>query len=226
MQKRLLTLMVCLTMGAGLMWGQRPPTNKIETAEEYKTLIADDDSLYWSLKTNLLYDAMLIPNISGELYIGQKWSLGAGIWYTRLSKDKSHRYWRTYGGGVNLRKYFGTQADKKPLTGHHLGMTTQLMMYDFEFSGTGYMSDFTYSFGIEYGYSFPIGKRLNLDMGIAFGYLGGKYKRYRPIDTHYVWQETKNKHWFGPIQAEITLAWQFGKTNINKRKEVHYETYE
>ena len=226
MQKRLFTLLTCLTMMAGCMWGQKPPFGKTEAKGEYKALIADKDSLYWAVKTNLLYDAMLIPNISAELYVGKNWSLGLGYWYTWLSNRKKHQYWRTYGGEINVRKYFGTQAVRKPLTGHHIGMMSQIMMYDFQLGNNGYMSDCSYSVGIEYGYSIPIGRRLNLDLGLAVGYLGGEYKKYKHIDTHNVWQSTRNRHWFGPVKAEVTLAWQLGKTNINKRKEARYETYE
>ena len=218
MQKRLFTLMVCLIMMADLVWGQKVPSTAMRTVKGYKALIADKDSLYWSLKTNILYDAMLIPNISAELYLGQHWSLGGGFWYTWFSSDKCHKYWRTYGGELNIRRYFGTQTSIKPLTGHHIGMASQIMMYDFELGGKGCMSNCSYSVGAEYGYSIPIGRRLNLDLGLAIGYLGGEYKEYSPIGNHYVWQSTHNRHWFGPIKAEVTLAWQLGKTNINKKK--------
>lgn len=218
MHKRLLTLLTFLTMTVGLTWGHLPPSNGAEAADKYKTLIADDDSLYWSLRTNLLYDALLVPNLSAELYVGMGWSLGVGYWHTWLNSDASHRYWRTYGGELNLRKYLGARASRKPLSGHHLGMLAQAMSYDFEFGGKGNLSEFSYSVGLEYGYSVPIGRRLSLDLGVAVGYLGGEYKEYRPIDTHYVWQSTRNRHWFGPIKAEATLVWQLGKTNINKKK--------
>lgn len=218
MHKRLLTLVTCLTMTAGCIWGQKPPSVELGPIGGYKALIADDSPLYWSLRTNLLYDVLLVPNASAELYVGRNWSLGAGCWYTWLGSDRCHKYWRTYGGELNIRRYFGTQADMKPLTGHHVGVASQLMMYDFELGGKGYMSDCSYSVGIEYGYSIPIGRRLNLDLGVAVGYLGGEYREYKPIDTHYVWQSTRGRHWFGPVKAEVTLAWQLGKSNVNSKK--------
>lgn len=216
MQKRLLTLLACLTMTAGLSWGQKPPS--AGRPGGYKALVADGDSLYWCVRTNLLYDAALVPNVSAELYVGKGWSLGAGCWYTWLSDRNSHRYWRTYGGEVSVRRYLGARASMKPLTGHHVGMTSQIMMYDFQLGGRGCMSDCSYSVGVEYGYSLPIGRRLSLDLGLAVGYLGGEYMDYRHIDTHDVWQSTHNRHWFGPIKAEVALAWQLGRTNVNKGK--------
>ena len=53
------------------------------------------------------------------------------------------------------------------------------------------MSDFSYTLGTEYGYVFPLSSRFSLDLSVAFGYFGGKYKVYDPIDTHYVWQESR-----------------------------------
>ena len=70
--------------------------------------------------------------------------------------------------------------------------------------------------GLEYGYSVPIGRTLNLDFGIGAGYLGGEYKVYEPIDNHYVWKETRQRHWFGPTKAEISLVWLIGNKAFRK----------
>lgn len=173
---------------------------------------------YMAVKTNLLYDAILIPNIGVEFYVGQGWSVGADWMYAWWKNDKRHDYWRIYGGELEIRKYFGRRAAEKPLTGHHLSVYLQGLTYDFELGGTGYLSEFSYGAGIEYGYSLPIGYRLNLDFGIGIGYLGGKYKKYKPIDTHYVWQETRQRHWFGPTKAEVSLVWLLGNGNYNVKK--------
>lgn len=39
-----------------------------------------------------------------------------------------------------------------------------------------------------------------------------------PLDGHYVWQATKNRHWFGPTKAEISLVWLLGRGNSNNKK--------
>ena len=173
---------------------------------------------YMALKTNLLYDVALVPNIGAEFYVGRGWSVGGSWMYAWWKSDKRHRYWRTYGGELDIRKYFGRRAQVKPLTGHHLGLYGQMLTYDFETGGTGYQSKLSYGVGIEYGYSLPLGRRLNLDFGIGIGYLGGEYKKYDPIDGHYVWKETKQRHWFGPTKAEVSLIWLIGRGNYNEKK--------
>ena len=173
---------------------------------------------YFALKSNLLYDALLIPNLSLEASISGGWTLGAGGMFAWWSKDAKHRYWRIYGGDLEIRKYFGTLSKSKPLQGHHLGIYGDFLTYDFEFGAKGYQSKATYAAGIRYGYSHPIANRLNLDFALGIGYLHSNYKTYVPRDGCYVYQETKKRKWLGPTQAEISLVWLLGKGNTNKKK--------
>lgn len=173
---------------------------------------------YFALKSNLLYDALLVPNLALEASIGSGWTLGAGGMLAWWSKDAKHRYWRIYGGGLEIRKYFGTLSKSKPLQGHHLGIYGDFLTYDFEFGAKGYQSKATYAAGIKYGYSHPIANRLNLDFALGIGYLHSNYKTYVPRDGCYVYQETKKRKWLGPTQAEISLVWLLGKGNTNNKK--------
>lgn len=94
---------------------------------------------YMGLKTNLLYDVLLVPNIGVEFYLGKGWSVGGNWMYAWWKNDRRHRYWRAYGGEIGLRKYFGSLAADKPLSGHHVGLYGEMFTYDFEFGGKGYM---------------------------------------------------------------------------------------
>ena len=174
---------------------------------------------YMSISTNALYDLALIPNIGVEFYLGKNWSIDANWHHAWWKSDKRYRYWRTYGGDLALRKWFGKKAAQKPLTGHHAGLYGQMLTYDFEWGGRGYLADrWSYAAGIEYGYSLPIARRLNLDFNIGLGYHWGEYKEYLPIDGHYVWQATKNRKYMGPTKAEISLIWLIGNGNYNSKK--------
>lgn len=74
-----------------------------------------------------------------------------------------------------------------------------------------------YAVGLEYGYSLPVTRRLNLDFVISVGYWGGEYHKYAPIGDCYVWKETRQRHWFGPTKAEISLVWLIGRDYCNKK---------
>lgn len=174
---------------------------------------------YVGVKTNMLYDAMLVPNGGLEIYLGKNWSIDAYWMYAWWKSDRVHNYWRTYGGDVELRKWLGSAARRKPLTGHHIGAYAQIVTYDFELGGRGYLADrWSYAAGVSYGYSLPVAKRLNIDFSIGLGYMGGEYKEYLPQDGHYVWQSTKRRHWIGPTKAEISLVWLIGRGNTNKAR--------
>lgn len=181
--------------------------------------LATPRPFYMAVKTNLLYDAALVPNLGVEFYLKKGWSLSANWMYAWWKSDRKHRYWRVYGGDVSVRKYLGRRAAEKPLTGHHLGLYGQILTYDLEWGGRGYLGDrWNYAAGLEYGYSWPVARRLNLDFAIGVGYLGGEYKEYVPMDNHYVWQATKQRHWFGPTKAEVSLVWLLGRGNVNAGK--------
>ncbi len=187
---------------------------------------AQQKPFYMAVKTNLLYDAALIPNIGVEFYLKDGWSIGADWMYGWWKKDRIHWYWRAYGGDLTVRKWLGRKAEEKPLQGHHIGIYAQVLTYDFETGGRGYMGgkpggtlfdQAHFGAGIEYGYSHPIARRLNLDFTIGVGYLGGKCYEYLPIDNHYVWQTTKQRRWFGPTKAEVALVWLIGRGNTNRK---------
>ncbi len=182
---------------------------------------------YMDLRTNMLFDALLLPNIGAEFYVGKNLSIIGNWMYGWWDKDRLHRYWRAYGSDLGLRWWFGKKAHEKPLTGHHIGIYGGVVTYDFEFGGRGYMGGrpshnlwdrCNYLAGIEYGYSLPVARRLNIDFTIGIGYLGGKLLEYVPKDNHYVWQKTEHLSWIGPTKAEISLVWLIGCDNYNVKK--------
>ena len=174
---------------------------------------------YMAVKTNMLYDLALVPNIGLEFYLGKNISVVGNWMYSWWKSERIAWYWRTYGGDLAVRYWFGQAAEKKPLSGHHVGVYGQIITYDFEIGGRGYLGDrWSYAGGIEYGYSLPVARRLNIDFNLGVGYLGGEFKEYLPIDGHYVWQATKKRNYIGPTKLEVSLVWLLGYGNHNEGK--------
>lgn len=182
---------------------------------------------YMDIKTNLLYDALALPNIGVDFYVGKNFSVGANWIYGWWDKDSTHRYWRAYGGDLNFRWWFGSKAHEKPLSGHHIGLFAGVITYDFEFGGKGYMGGLpgenlwhrcNFISGVEYGYSLPISRRLNIDFSLALGYVGGRMIKYIPEGNSYYWQSTSKVRYFGPTKLEISLVWLLGCDNYNRKK--------
>ena len=189
----------------------------VDTVVTEVVSVPEKKTVYWVLKTNALYDLALVPNIGVEIYAGKQWSVAANWMYAWW--NSSNRYWRIYGGDVEARRWFGKKAEEKPLLGHHVGAYAQLFTYDMTFNGRGYLGDkWSYAVGLSYGYSLPIAPQFNLDFNIGLGYMGGKYKEYKRIEGHSVWQVTKNRNWFGPTKAEVSLVWLLGDVLKNKQK--------
>lgn len=182
---------------------------------------------YMALKTNMLYDVLAVPAIGAEFYVGRNLTVGANWMYAWWSCERRHRYWRIYGGDINLRYRFGSAAHPNPLTGHHIGIYAGAFTFDLEFGGTAYMGGkpghslwdrCILNIGVEYGYSLPISRRLNIDFTLGVGYMGGLIEKFNPEDGYYLWESTSRRRWFGPTKAEISLVWLIGSGNINSKK--------
>lgn len=182
---------------------------------------------YMALKSNMILDALSVPEIGVEFYLGKNFSIVGNWMYGWWDKDRTHKYWRLYGGDLAFRWWFGRAAHQKPLTGHHIGIYGGLLTYDFEFGGKGYMGGLpgrnlwvrsNRHFGIEYGYSLPVARRFNIDFTLGLGYLGGKYIVYEPSGRCYVWEATKKRTWIGPTKLEVSLVWLLGRGNFNVKK--------
>ncbi len=182
---------------------------------------------YFAVKTNMLYDAALVPNLGAEFYLGKNISVYGEWMYSWWDSNRRHRYWRIYGGDLGCRWWFGKKAHAKPLTGHHIGVYGGVLTFDFELGDTGYMGGkpggtlwdrCLVNAGLEYGFSLPVSGRLNIDFTIGIGYLGGKYIEYFPFDNDYYRKKEYNLRFFGPTKAEISLVWLIGRGNKNVRK--------
>ncbi len=152
-----------------------------------------------AVKTNLLYDAVLIPDIGVGVLFGEELVCGrkggcmpGGEVIGSIIIGVSMR------GDVELRRWFGRRALEKPFSGHHVGLYGRIVTYDFELGGKGYL-------GINgvTGEAWLTATRYLWDIGSMWisrwesAHRGGSVqKEYIPLDGHYVWQTPKNRRWF------------------------------
>lgn len=163
---------------------------------------------YVSFSTNLLYDIVLIPNITAEFTLLPRLSLSASWMYSWWSMKQSDIFWRFYGGDITLRQWLGKRSLDRGLTGSHIGVYAQALTYDIDLGGQAQMSDgWNYAIGLEYGYSFAISNNFNLDLYAGVGLLMGNYKDYSNIDDHYVWQISVKRSTLFPTKLGASLVW-------------------
>lgn len=171
--------------------------------------------------TNMLYDALLTPNIGVGMSIGDRVTLLVDWMYARWSNHDRRLYWRIYGGDVEARCRIGARVKGSPLGGHHIGVYGSMACYDFQGgrSHIGVLSDiWNYAAGISYTYSLPVSTHFNIDFNLGVGYLWGRYKKHIPIDDCDVWLSTHKMSWFGPTRAGVTLVWLIGNQVKNSKK--------
>ena len=191
-----------------------------KAAEQPEPIVAGGCGVKLAIKTNMLYDAALIPNLGLELEFARNYSASVNWMYAWWSKNASHRFWRVYGGDIEFRRWWHTPPHGRycnQFTGHHVGLYGQMLTYDVEFGNRGYQGGrWSYAAGLSYGYSLSLSRYFNIDFTIGIGYLWGEYKKYRVEDDCYVWGSTNNRRWIGPTKAEISLVYVIGGKSLRK----------
>lgn len=148
-----------------------------------------------ALKSNLLYDALTWLNIGVEVPFSKNrfsivydhqfpwWRGGEGnnhfcMRYLQMSGE--FRWWFH----PRLKPSTRHQIVRENLTGHFLGVYGMGGKWDFE-NGRKicYQGEF-WSAGLSYGYSMPIGRRLNLEFSISVGYASIPYRHFIPSEDY------------------------------------------
>lgn len=75
-----------------------------------------------ALKTNLLFDAALIPNVEVEVPIGKRFSVNGELMFPWWLFDGNRYCLQILAGGIEGRYWFGNREKKYALTGHFMGL--------------------------------------------------------------------------------------------------------
>ncbi len=177
---------------------------------------ADEPGIKWALKTNLLHDVVITPDVGAELWFGkQRVSVAVESVWAWWSQDARHRYWRVRGGWLEVRRWIG--RDKTAMEGHHVGIYGSIHDFDFEFGAQGVRSPHgVWGAGVSYGYSLPVSPRLHLDFNLRVGYSRGDILKYKPQCGTYVCTGRNDWSYFGPTAVEVTLVWFPGRGSKNR----------
>lgn len=170
----------------------------------YKPLLA--------LKTNMLYDLALAPNIEVEIPFGRdrRWSVMAEYLNPWWRLDKLNYAYEIQEAGLELRRWLTPRCDgSRPwLSGLFAGLYLASAKYDLEYDGVGDQGEI-WSVGATLGYSWPIAKRLNLELSASVGFMDGERRHYNAEfeSSHLIYKETKKLQYFGPTKLKFSLVW-------------------
>lgn len=160
-----------------------------------------------AIKTNLLYDAALLPNLEVEWLINPHWSVsveGAVAWW---KNDSRHKYYQLAYVSPEVRYHIRPRGRWH---GMYVGAFAGGGLYDLENGGTGYRGEGGFG-GVSFGYMWTVRKRLLFDAEVGVGYMGTQYKEYEPRDGHYLYMRTKTLNYFGPLKLKFSIGWLFGR---------------
>ena len=167
------------------------------------------------IKTNLLADALLSPNLGVEIGLKPHWSLDLtgefNLWTVNEHKWKhwvvqpEARYWfceyfakhfvglHVMGGQYNVGNLHN---------GIHFLGTDLSRLTDHRYQG------WAVGGGIAYGYSFLLAKHLNLELEIGVGYM---YTRFDEFECKECGKKTGSGHhnYVGPTKAAVNLVYVF-----------------
>lgn len=165
-----------------------------------------------AIKTNLIYDALLMPSLEVEYRIDDRWSVnleGDMAWWR---KESRHKYYQLATISPEGRYWFKT---RKPWHGHYVGIFGGFSWYDLENGNRGYKGEAVMA-GLSYGYMFPVGRSLSFEAGIGVGFMHTWYEEYLPVDGCYVYQQSSRMNYFGPLKLKFALVWRLW--DVNRRK--------
>lgn len=166
----------------------------------------------FAVKTNLLFDAALMPNIEIEIPIGKRWSINGEYMFPWWLFDGDNYALQILMGGLEGRYWLGSRKSREArevLTGHFVGLYAGGGEYDLQWKDNGYQGEFFIAAGISYGWATRIARNLHLEFNIGIGLLRTDYRHYHARDNNQtlLWQENGNYTWFGPTKAKISLVW-------------------
>ena len=168
---------------------------------------------FLALKTNLLFDAALMPNIELELPLGKRFSLNGELMFPWWLFDGDKYCMQILSGGLEGRYWLGNRQNHKVLNGHFLGLYAGGGKYDLQWDRNGYQGEFFIAAGISYGYAMSIAKNLNLEFSLGIGLLRTTYEHYHTLDNYQtlLWQNNGRYTWLGPTKAKISFVWMLNR---------------
>ena len=140
----------------------------------------------FALRTNLLYDATLSPNLGAEVRLSSAWSAGINVGLNAWDIDKqTNKKWRHLLVAPNIRHYFNQKSDslyRYSLSGHYLEFdaiyshfnvgNTKIPFGIYTAIQDRRLQGDLLALGSKYGYSWILARdwRIEAEAGVAIGY--------------------------------------------------------
>ena len=164
-----------------------------------------------AVRTNLLYDAMLLPTI------GVEWRVNSNL---GIKLDGSLSWWGGNTGKVQKMWLLNPEVrwyllDSKRFYAGVSGSYGEYNIYKYPLGNllkddTGYQGTL-WNVGLTVGYQLCLSRQFSVDFNLGLGYTRSEYDSFGMTDKVRVYKERgKTKNFWGPTQAGISLVWTIG----------------
>ena len=156
-----------------------------------------------AITTNVLEDVVLTPNLGIEIVVADRQSLtfDASFAPYKLS-EQFHNKCMTFRAGY---KYWFSQA----LYAHYIGIDAVASSYDMGVGRYDFRDQYV-GIGVGYGYSFIIGKKLNIVPGIGVGFAyGNSYQGHDHMSGPGQAVEAVETPGFKPVLTRLSVTLQY-----------------
>ncbi|MDR2912366.1 MAG: DUF3575 domain-containing protein [Alistipes sp.] len=192
---------------AGQTTAQAPP--QVQT-----TAAVSSESDRLTVRTNLLYDAFMLPTL------GVEWRANPQL---GIKLDGGYAYWGDEHGKVQKMWLVNPELRWYPLAKSkkfYTGVSANFAKYNLydgllirELGGSvnqgnhGYQGT-AWGAGVVAGYKLSLSRRFALDFNVGLGYTRMDYDTFEVVDrTRYKQEAGLRKNFFGPTQAGVNLIW-------------------
>lgn len=206
---------------------QRSPKTD-DLLEEDVFILLRPSRPWLALKTNLLFDLALTPNVEIEAQLGRdsRWSIMVEDWFPWFLHSNNGRgeigtykkpgnwmykyAYELWAIGAELRYWMRPRCpEARPwLTGTFLGAYCATGKYDWEWDSNGDQGEFI-STGLSFGWAWPLARHWNMELSVSAGAVWGPRRHYHGEfdDTHLIWKYTDNLFYIGPTKLKLSIAW-------------------
>ncbi len=169
------------------------------------------------IKTNLVADGLLSPNLGVEVGLAPKWTLDFTGEYNgwKLSHERRWKHWlvmpeaRYWLCDRFSGHFFGVEAHGGQYNiGGFDGKWNMLGTDARKLKDTRYQGWFVGG-GITYGYAWILGRHWNLEAEIGLGYSYTRYDRYRCAGCGKKIESGKSHNFVGPTKAALNIVYLF-----------------
>lgn len=182
-----------------------PPT--IDKSQSSKWKIA--------IKTNLLFDAVLVANLDVEISPWTHWSLDIPVWYSPYNIS-STRNIRLLAVQPEIRWW-----SKEAMNGHFVGLHTHVAGFNIALNDYARYQDPNHALwglGVSYGYAMTLGKSAHwgLEFTLGTGFAQYHYDAYRNASNGPKFRSGSDCYW-GITRAGVTLSYRWTLLRKNRK---------